>query len=136
MTQKKTYTIIVNRQRIPVSKEVYNAYHKEREAERYKQRLIYENEYSLERFQEMGDGIEYRCAACKDIAEELIRGEVQRQLHHALQSLSPEEHLLIYQLFYEGKSERELSAMIGVPQKTINDRKQKILKKLRRKITI
>lgn len=45
-----------------------------------------------------------------------------------------EERLLIHELFYNGKSERELSAMIAVPQKTINDRKRKILAKLRRQM--
>ena len=58
----------------------------------------------------------------------------EQQLRRALRTLTVEERLLIHELFYNGKSERELSAMIAVPQKTINDRKRKILAKLRRQM--
>lgn len=65
-----------------------------------------------------------------------MRAEQERELHAALQTLTVKERLLIHELFWNGKSERELSAMIAVPQKTINDRKRKILVKLRRQMEI
>ena len=46
--------------------------------------------------------------------------------------LSPEERSLITGLFFEGKSERQLAKQTGVPQRTINDRKNKILGKLKK----
>lgn len=40
MSQNKKYTIVVKRQRLEVSEAVYRAYHKEREAGRYQNKLI------------------------------------------------------------------------------------------------
>jgi hypothetical protein len=40
MSENKKYTIIVKKQRVEVSEAVYRAYHKEREAERYQNKLI------------------------------------------------------------------------------------------------
>ena len=54
MSENKKYTIIVKKQRVEVSEAVYRAYHKEREAERYQNKLIRQNELSLERFHEDG----------------------------------------------------------------------------------
>ncbi|NCB52414.1 MAG: sigma-70 family RNA polymerase sigma factor [Clostridia bacterium] len=55
---------------------------------------------------------------------------IQKMLE-CLKLLSPEERSLITGLFFEGKSERQLAKQTGVPQRTINDRKNKILKKLK-----
>ena len=59
MSENKKYTIIVKKQRVEVSEAVYRAYHKEREAERYQNKLIRQNELSLERFHEDGVNIDY-----------------------------------------------------------------------------
>lgn len=134
MAEERIYTIVVKRQRVEVSKAVYHAYHQAREAERYQRKLIADNEYSLERFQEDGVNVEYRPGTVPDFVDRLVLLEQERQLRRALRSLTVEERLLIHELFYNGKSERELSAMIAVPQKTINDRKRKILAKLRRQM--
>lgn len=136
MSENKKYTIVVKHQRVEVSEAVYCAYHQEREAERYRRSLVMDNEYSLERFQEDGVNIEFRLDVCRDFVDELMRAEQERELHAALQTLTVKERLLIHELFWNGKSERELSAMIAVPQKTINDRKRKILVKLRRQMEI
>lgn len=130
MAEEKIYTIIVKRQRVEVSKDVYHAYHKAREAERYQRGLIKDNEWSLEQFKENGVNVEYQIPICQDFVDGLVRLEQERRLRAALQSLTLEERLLIYELFWNEKSERELSAMIAVPQKTINDRKRRILAKL------
>ena len=42
-----------------------------------------------------------------------------------------DEMYLITALFFEGVSERKLSEITGIPQKTIDDRKHKILIKLK-----
>lgn len=134
MAEERIYTIVVKRQRVEVSGAVYHAYHQAREAERYQRKLITDNEYSLERFQDDGVNVEYRTGAVPDFVDRLVLLEQEQQLLRALRTLTVEERLLIHELFYNGKSERELSAMIAVPQKTINDRKRKILAKLRRQI--
>lgn len=50
MSENKKYTIVIERQRVEVSEAVYRAYHKDREAKRYQNKLIRQNELSLERF--------------------------------------------------------------------------------------
>jgi DNA-directed RNA polymerase specialized sigma subunit len=54
---------------------------------------------------------------------------ILEKLSEALLILSTEECLLIDKLYLcnPPKTERELSALIGIPQKTINDRKNRIL---------
>lgn len=135
MSESKKYTIVVKRQRVEVSEAVYRAYHKEREAERYQNKLIHQNELSLERFREDSVNIDYLIVRVQpDIVDKLIHQEQLEALWSALQSLPEDERSLIDELFFNDKSERELSAMISVPQKTINDRKKRILIKLRRLI--
>lgn len=46
--------------------------------------------------------------------------------------LSDVERKLITELFFNGKSEREWSVECGVPQKTLNDRKNRILAKIKK----
>ena len=135
MSENKKYTIVVKRQRVEVSEAVYRAYHKEREAERYQNKLIRQNDLSLERFREDGVNIDYLIVHVQpEILDKLIHQEQLTALWIALQSLSEDERSLIDELFFNDKSERELSAMISVPQKTINDRKKRILLKLRKLI--
>ena len=50
MSEGKKYTIFVKHQRVEVSKAVYHAYHKAREAERYQDKVSRQFELSLERF--------------------------------------------------------------------------------------
>lgn len=54
-------------------------------------------------------------------------------LYKALSSLAEDEYALICALYLQEKplTEREFSRETGVPQKTINDRKSRILKKLK-----
>lgn len=115
-----------------VSEAVYCAYHKEREAERYQNKMIRQNELSLERFREDGVNIDYLIVHVQpDIVDRPIHQEQLEALWIALQSLPEDERSIIDELFFNDKSERELSAMISVPQKTINDRKKRILLKIR-----
>jgi hypothetical protein len=55
-------------------------------------------------------------------------------LSKALEELTEDERFLVNELFYNGKSERELSKETCVPRKTLAYRRTKVLKKLRRLI--
>ncbi len=133
MSENKKYTIIVKRQRVEVSKAVYHAYHQAREAERYQRKCIKDNEYSLERFQEDGVNVEYSIVHVQpDIVDRLIQQELLQALALALQLLSAEERLLIEELFFNKKSERNLAAELGIANMTLHDRKHRILKKLKK----
>ena len=53
-------------------------------------------------------------------------------LYRGLDCLDDDERDLINALFFEDMTEREYSARSGLPQKTINNRKRKVLEKLRK----
>lgn len=52
-------------------------------------------------------------------------------LSHAISCLNSKEQELIYSLYFSGLSERTYSKMSGIPQKTVNNRKKAVLKRLR-----
>ena len=132
MSENKKYTIVVKRQRVEVSEAVYHAYHKEREAERYRNKLIRQNELSLERFHEAGVNIDYLIVRVQpDILDKLIHQEQLEALWIALQSLPKDERSLIDELFFNKKSESQVAKSMGVNQSTISRRLLKILSKLR-----
>ena len=135
MSQNKKYTIVIKRQRVEVSEAVYRAYHKEREAERYQNKLIRQNELSLERFHEDGVNIDYLIVRVQpDILERLIHREQLESLWSALQSLSDDERSLINELFFNDKKEADLAEELLVTQQAISKRKKKILNKLKKMI--
>ena len=65
-----------------------------------------------------------------NIAEEVTAAEMLKALRSALTILSTEERQLIQAIYFDGMTERVYSEESGIPQKTINDRKQLILRKL------
>ena len=132
MLENKKYTIVVKRQRVEVSEAVYRAYHKEREAERYQNKLIRQYELSLERFQEDGVNIDYLIVRVHpDIVDKLIYQEQLEALWVALQSLPEDERSLINEIFFYEKSESQVARSIGVNQSTVSRRLSKILSKLK-----
>lgn len=101
MSESTKYTIVVRGQRIEGSKAVYHTYHKVREAERYQNKLIRQFERSLEYFQEKGVNVEYLVNRCQStIEDKLIEQEQLLKLQVALDTLSEDERLLIYELFF------------------------------------
>ena len=137
MSVNKKYTIIVKRQRVEVSEAVYRAYHKEREAERYQNKLIRKNELSLERFHEDGVNIDYLIVRVQpDIVDKLIHQEQLESLWAALDILPEDERSLIDEIFFNEKSESQIAQSIGLNQSTVSRRLSKILSKLKKLIEI
>lgn len=67
-----------------------------------------------------------------DIAAQVERMIMTDKLKQCIALLKTEEYELINALFFRNLSEREWSAETGIPQKTINDRKRRILVKLKK----
>lgn len=135
MAEERIYTIVVKKERIEVSREVYYAYHKAHEAERYQRQVIYQTEMSLERFQEEGVNAEFHATRFQTgIEDKLILQEDIRLLYEVLDSLEVEERLLIDELYFQGVTESELAKRLGISQQAVSKRKRKILKQLRKKI--
>ncbi len=137
MSENKKNTIVVKQQRVEISEAVYHAYHKEREAERYQNKLIRQNELSLERFHEDGVNIDYLIVRVQpDIVDRFIHQEQLEALWIALKALPEDERSLIDEIFFNEKSESQVAKSIGVNQSTISRRLSKILSKLKNFIEI
>ncbi|MCQ5144439.1 sigma-70 family RNA polymerase sigma factor [Enterocloster bolteae] len=67
-----------------------------------------------------------------DSVEETAIQNIQfQQLHKALSMLSEDDRVLMEQIFFEGRTERELALEYQISQKGINKRRQRILGHLR-----
>lgn len=131
--QESIYVLIVKKKRIAVSKEVYMAYYKLKEREKYLDRLAKEKNISLEACNQNGIQVEYVIACLQEsIEDKLIKAEMIEKMIKCLNLLDKSERMLINELFFNCKSERQFSAETGIPQRTINDRKRKILLKLKK----
>ena len=69
----------------------------------------------------------------ENFEEEVLHSFELERLREALKALSTEEYNLIISLYLQNNpmTEREHSAKYCIPQKTINDRKKRVLKKLK-----
>jgi RNA polymerase sigma factor (sigma-70 family) len=131
--EQKVYTLVVNRKRIPVTKEVYKAYYRHREHEIYEDEQYSKNTISFEDAEGKGISLEYIIASCQaSMEDEIAQRDMVERLRQCLLLLDKAERQLIMALFYLKKSERQLAAEIGIPQRTINDRKRNILVKLKK----
>lgn len=145
------YFIKVEDKYVPVSKEVYTVYARSERQLEYmdldlkRDRILQdaggkavldknglpiilpEREVSLDKL--MAEDWDFPSSAPPP--EEVILKQIEiLELHQCLDSLDAEERVLIDALFFERLTEREYSQRSGIPQKTINDRKNRILKKL------
>ncbi len=132
MEQKK-YTLVVNKKRITVTKEVYKAYYQYREHEIYDAGRYTNNTISLEGAEEKGVSIEYLIASRQDsLEDEIIHRDLLERLQGCLLQLDEAERQLLRALFYLGKSERQLSTETGIHHMTIHNRKNRVLSRLKK----
>ena len=71
-------------------------------------------------------------AAGESVDEAALKAVMIEKLLTCLRSLTTKEQGLIAALFFKDKSERQLSRETGIPQRTIHDRKAKVLAKLKK----
>jgi RNA polymerase sigma factor (sigma-70 family) len=137
MDNKKKFYIRIGDKGEQVSEELYREYHKMSRRERYleEQDLLHGKVlYSqLDNVYEGVSGEEFLTDRfAEDICEVMITNILIEKLRECLTLLSDEELDLIMKLFYEEKSQRQLSQESGIPLMTISDRKNRILKKLKK----
>ena len=130
--QNRRYALVVKKKRIEVTEEVYRTYYKLTERERYMDKLAEKKHISLENCRQKGLQIDYLLShSGESIEDAVVKREMLDKLSLCLRMLSEQERRLIYALFFQRKSERQLAAETEVPQRTINDRKRRILLKLK-----
>ena len=120
----KEYFIELNGRQIPVSKEVYGAFKRPAWKERKHRQVRAEKELSLEAFADAGFEIPSGEALVDEIVEDKLLLDM---LSKALSELTEEERVLIDELFFNDKSEREIAREIGVSQPAIHKRRNRIL---------
>lgn len=132
---KKKYFMRVGDQLIEVAEEVYMLHHQTKRRAQYLEErdlangvVYYSNMDTEETTGE--DSIPDKSTPPVDDA--VVQKIMVEKLNQSLKLLSKDELKLVNALFYEGFSEREWSVRSGIPQKTINDRKQRILNKLKK----
>ena len=62
----------------------------------------------------------------------IILNEMTAKMLRCVRMLDEPDRSLIVELYLRGKSERQLSAETGIPRMTIHDRRDKILRKLKK----
>ena len=127
-----TYIITVDGKDTEVGAEVYAAYSSADRRERY----LYEREdgllLSLDRLEEDKVPLDRLLDKPSESAEDVILAQMgAKYLQAALDSLAPEERQLIVALILDGVTERDYAARIGIAQKNINKKKQRIHRKLK-----
>lgn len=117
-----------------VTPEQYRDFYKERRRQKYLYERSKENrDISIDMLTtEQFNGADILFSDEIDIEEQVAYKLLLDKLHNCLSLLTEEEQELIYALFFGEKTEREWSAETGIPQKTINDRKRRILSKLKK----
>ena len=128
----KEYFIELNGRQIPVSKEVYYAFKRPAWKERKRSQVRAEKELSLEAFADAGFEIPSGEVLVDEIVEDKLLLDM---LSKALSELTEEERVLIDELFFNDKSEREIAREIGVSQPAIHKRRNRILEKLKKLMT-
>ena len=132
--------------KIPVSEEIYRAYYQFARKERYfsedlkREKLFYDSERkiavllpgredSYERLLEQNE--QFSDPASETPEDAAIKADLLDRLERALNTLSDDERMIIRELFYLEKTERQASASLHIPLSTFHGRKRMILKKLR-----
>lgn len=129
---KTTYELVVKKERIEVSKEVYRAYYECRDREVYLDKVHKKHNESLEALQESGFSIECNSSLIsKESAEDkAIRKIMAEEVKNKFVLLSHDEILVMQELFLNGMSERELARKLNISQQLVHHRKNFAIKKI------
>lgn len=133
MNDNKNYQIYVkDHGYVSVDKEVYIAYYKHKEHNRYLLKKARECTISYEQQYEFG--LMYDYLFVKDDAsllDQLAETERMNKLYAAIAQLDEDEQSLIFDIFFRKRSEREVANALNLTQQAIHYRKKKVLKRLK-----
>ena len=130
------YTLTDEYEDVEVSKELYVTYKRTKWGIENNDASFYDHEIQLsgliggendnyENFHEFIDDV--------NTPEEIvIDAEIKRAVRESVSTLDKEEQQLVFAQYEEGVSESEYARRTGIPQRTINHRKERILEKIRK----
>ena len=110
---------------LEVVREQYTDFYRDKERWRYLQKLDTKNRLlSLDGFTDSeGNPLDFITDEAVDIAETVVNAVMVDRLKAALPLLSDSEQELIQAIFFDGLSEREVGARLGITQSVVNKRK-------------
>ena len=125
---KKEYNIkLPDGMLVPVSEEVYRAYKRPQWREEKKKKT--KREISFENFNDV------HILSDEKLVEQIVEDKLLLEmLLKALETLTADERFLIDEIYFQEKTEREVSAKLNIPKTNVHRLKEKILKKLKKKI--
>lgn len=135
MAENKKYIIIVDGRQIEVSYEIYQAYYG---MERHTRTLDEKHQrHGLVRYSNLdtaelsGEAMipDRGAVSTEDAAIARILCE---KLHRCLKLLPESDQKLLNAIYFDGMSERESSSLSGIPQRTINDRRRRAIRRLKK----
>ena len=137
--ERANYYLYIDGQAVPVSEQVYRAYqHYERKEEYFSYDL------KTEKFQKetatflpnREDSYERLLEKARQFAASGMSVEEQAVssvwLEELLQCLSADERVILHKLYFEDKSERNVSIELGISKTALHHRKVKLLQKLKK----
>ena len=130
---KKEYYLHVKGKAVPVSEEVYKAYWKITEHEKYLQRKDWK--HNVIPFLGLDHDVHFidNIIDEKIDLEKIVEVKMQiEELHRALNTLSKEERELMEAIFYKEESLRSIGKKEKVTHQAISGRRDRILEKLRK----
>ena len=132
-SEGKVYLINLGHSIMETDEASFRAFYKERRREKYlrEEAQLAGGVFSLNAIDsDELDGVGVVLDTSEPLDEKIMRKMMIEKLPEAISILNDEEKTLIYQLYFENMSERQISSLTAVPQKTINNRRKRILKKL------
>ncbi len=126
--EQKTHTIYLNDAAVPVTKSVYQAYRRSLWREHKQMQACRKRETSLEECLENREQFVSSGPSPEKYVEE---DDLQWRLYQALSGLSFQERFLICELYLNGKTEREVAAVLTLSHSAVHKQKGKILHQLK-----
>ncbi len=126
---KYTKYVEVDGKKVYVSDEIYNALKKQSNREQYLRRL--DNEYLDVNFS-YKVGIENIIDKDVDIEKVIQTNILIEKLRVAMQDLSDDELYIVQKLYFDGNTLREVAKSINMAHSSLIEKRDKILKKLRK----
>ncbi len=135
MAENKKYILMVSGKQVEVSREIYFEYLRMDRRDRYLEerdlahgKTLYSN---LDTAELLGEEMIPDSSAV-DPADAAIAHILHEKLHQCLKLLPENDQKLLDAIYFEDMSERQISEKEGVPQSTVNDRRRKAIKRLKK----
>lgn len=127
----KEFYIKIKEANVQVNEDVYYAYYKQKWHERYDHKKRLSKELSYEGLCDSGVAVELiMMDTSKSLEDEVITEIMAEKLRECMSKLATDELFLVSEIFYKGRSIRDVADMLSIPKSTIQRQKDRILKKL------